>query len=139
MLLASCRQPQASGLCSPESMCRPQNGSVPARKFRGAHPPLSFHLHLTQQQRLSPSRNDDFFATSQNFSCPTVKIDNCGRKDFQLSYPRCGNLRKCTWPWIKRADFSLDDFSWLGPIDFAVIAGQFRCVSAERVVLPNAR
>ncbi len=112
-----------------------------AHEFRRSHSPLSLQLHFTEQQPLITGRNDDFFVALQNFSRRAANIDNRRGKYLQIArlFRFCRDSCKCAWPWIKRADFSLDDLSWLGPIDFAVLAGQFGCVSAERVVLPNAR
>ena len=115
--------------------------SKSAREFRCPHSPLSFQLHFTEQHPLLAGRNDDFFVASQNFSCRAANIDNRRGKYFQIAglFRFCRDSCKCTWPWIERADFSLDDLSWLGPIDLAVLAGQFGCVSGKRVVLPSAR
>src|SRR2546430_11419453 len=43
---ASCRQLQAGSLCSPESTCRTQDGSVTPQELGGAHSSFTFELHF---------------------------------------------------------------------------------------------
>src|SRR4029453_1743158 len=85
--------------------------------------------------------NQSAVVSAQNFARSSFTGYNLCIEDFQLQDAArfVSHKRKRTWPWIERANFALNYFSGLRPIDFAVVASQFRRVGGARIVLRNAR
>ena len=65
-----------------------------------------------------------------------VEIDQSRSKNLQFAI---AIYRERAWPSVVGADFPLDYFRGLIPVDATVFAGELGRVSGERIVLPGAR
>ena len=108
---------------------------MPTQKFRGAHSPFAFQLHVPQRKRAPAGGNDQSALAAQNFAWLAAEIDKRCGKDFQVL---SADLRKRARPRIEAANFSLDYFRRFGPINFPVFPLQLWRISRKRIVLRSA-